>query len=273
MPTAQIDVIEELAVQPETAVSSSASGSGQHRAVVVNKGNRKPDEALLFPGWLLQEKVRNIQHGATIVGTTTELIAESLFGWRLQGNAREEDANLFPDLYNTRTNWMMEVKACKAQGRFLLELEQLRDYEARGNCLYAFCCYSHPHPVGLKANRWASIGEVVENVAQTLTDMYVLDIRVLSAMRRFPPPGTSFRMGVQIRFPGREVMVRDYLTINQKALHALRDAPAPFLAAMNLPPSDWTLKTTKRRARFKFNDVVFSTKKFAVHELSETIPF
>lgn len=256
-------------------------------AVRVNGKKRKRSPALLFPGWLLAERVNSLQHGATIVGTIFELVVGHLL--KLDNLATNSQMDLCPDGFCSRSTKYVESKACGGcGGRFLIHREQLDRYmqasvEQGAGVMYALWTYTHGLPVGNVKSKTDPnrklISEVIENVRSTVERAYVLDGRIVKALSEAVKAGTvdgcSSRTAV-MRFAGRETFTRDYLTVSRRFLERLRTRTGETLElelGLRQDAWEWRESVVRRGTPFRFNGVDFRTCPYQVFTLQERIPF
>ncbi len=223
-------------------------------------------QPLLFPGWILQERIRNLQHGACIVGQTFELVIEQLL--KAERNTTDSTQDLCPDLIMG-----VNMIECKAFGntRAMMELGQLTKYMNKpDSILYCFCNYKAFKPCKNKP----TMGELIKNITKTIDKVYILDGRIVQALARswFLIDGLNFRYAL-IYVYGRAPIERQYITIQTKFFTNLFSDFETMLLMLQLNPEIYIKSQTTRRITFKYNDTKFVTNTFQVQAIQEIIPF
>jgi len=210
-------------------------------------------QAYLIPGVTLYDRVRNLQHGATLIGDIGERIVAAVC--RASASTFEAE-QLAPDL--AYAGGHIEVKTFKTTTRCLIHKQQLERYREQ-NCTvwYAFVSYSHRNPVPKRATKM----DIINNVLTTLKHVYIMDIKTVLHAATLTESGIGHRLA-RLMFHGREPITRDYLTISIAGVERLAREYSPH-----------PIETFKRKVRLSYEDYPFTTPYFTVTKTVEPIPF
>jgi hypothetical protein len=233
------------------------------------------EQPLLLPGWQLNHKLRNIQHGATVIGKVFELATEVLL--RCRTIICASDCDISPDAYLESSRTFVESKACGIRNnrcrQAMIEMYQLERYGvvAQFNpVLYCLWLYNAVRPV----HDLPTIGALLDRLVGTVEACYVFDYFLIQRMaaRCRTLPGLRTRH-CKLYFVGREIIERDYLLVEQPFFDKYRTEPVAWLHDLGLEPGEVVFKQYKRQLTFRYNDMPYQTNRFNVFEARATVPF
>ena len=233
---------------------------------------KKVQEALLFPGYLLNEKIDTIQYGAGVCGLIFELISSRVLkASHLQTDPTEE---LCPDLGNEDSLFESKCFGVKSHrdSRCLVHIQQLQRYLeiTEKGVHYVFWQYDK----GFQLDKNTKIGTLVETCSSNIGFGLVLDVQIVRQMVLYINQIVGIRYRhVKLYFVGREIIYRDYLVISRRFFEGLISETAKTLQTLGLDHNSYELNSGTRKVTFRYNDVPFQTNRFPLHRILQKVPF
>lgn len=253
---------------------------------------KRHQEPWLIPGCFLSERIRNLQHGATIVGSTFESITASML--KASRKTTDSSADLCPDAEVNGT--LIESKAYgtnsrpggfgQKSGRCMLEVGQLNKYrsiKASYSTRYYFWRYGCHKPVtgglpfdSLKngSSQWPRIGEVSQKVSTSILSCIVMDADFLHKVweNKDKLEGVAIRH-CRLYFAGRRELDRDYLVLSDKFFDKVTQWPHNVTSILGLPQEALDITSQRRIVTFEMNGVKMKTNYFPLFTALDKIPF
>lgn len=258
--------------------------------LIVNRRKRK-DDSTLFPGHALQDYIKGLKAGSTMVGMTFEAATERLMG--SDRRSTNGTADVCPDVIDEKRELWIESKATQRRSAFKVPIDQLEMYDQAQfdaamwgkHYQVLYCMWTYTETRITKPRDWSPNGtpdvriptkeELIRLVLGSATHIDVIDFSVLRRVRECcesfgtAPEPESCRVRDYASWAGyQDGAPYHVLNVGHRFLERLRSETRSVLEDLGLDPKEYRWKQHRAlMSRVVINDMRFPMPDLGAFEL------